>query len=77
MLDSNVVVIPLQRYEELVQTETRVNTLVERISHNDFFSTEDVLWLLDTELSVELAQGMLEQRKKEQKVWSTKLLSKE
>lgn len=60
MSDSSVVVIPLQRYDELLKAETRINVIVERLTHNEFLSNEDILWLLDTELSVELAQELHE-----------------
>lgn len=69
MLDSNVVVIPLQRYEELIQKETRLNVVVERLMHCDFFGKEDILWVLDTELSVELAYELHEKSKKEREEW--------
>lgn len=68
-MNSNVVVIPLDRYEELIRTEARVNVVVERIAHNDFFSVEDILWILDTDLSIGLAQNMYEQRQKEREKW--------
>lgn len=64
MLNASVVVIPLERYEELIRTETRVDTVVERIMHGGFVNKEDILWMLNTELSVELA---LEIREKTQK----------
>lgn len=58
MSNSSVVVIPLERYEELVKTETRVNVVVERIIHGKSLNKEDILWILDTDLSVELADAM-------------------
>lgn len=72
MLDSSVVVIPLQRYDELLKAETRINVVVERISHNKFLENEDILWLLDTDLSVELAQELHEKAEKERAEWKKK-----
>lgn len=55
MLDTSVVIIPLERYNELLRTETRVNVLVERMYQKDYMPKEDILEFLGTELSVELA----------------------
>lgn len=65
MLDTSVVVIPLERYNELLQKETRVNVLAERLWHNDFLSREDILWILDTELSVSVAEELRKQSEME------------
>lgn len=54
-LDTSVVVIPLRRYEELLDLETRVNVVVERVTHDKYFEKEDVLWVLGTDLAVDLA----------------------
>lgn len=75
MPDSNVVVIPLKRYEELVRTETRVSVLVERLIHSDSISQEDILWILYTELSVEHAQYLHEKSEKEREEWERKYQS--
>lgn len=56
--NSNLILVPLQRYENLIVLETRVNAIVERIMHDESFDKEDMLWLLDTEVSVELAYEM-------------------
>lgn len=69
MSDSSVVVIPLQRYDELLKAETRINVIVERLTHDKFLNNEDILWLLDTELSVELAQELHEKAEKERAEW--------
>lgn len=55
-LKDRIVLIPLSRYDELIRTETRVNVLVERLWHQPYMSKEDILFILDTELSVELAE---------------------
>lgn len=77
MLEPNVVVIPLTRYEELIRKETRINVIVERIMHSDFFNKEDMLWLLDTELSIDLAQELHKKEKKEREKWLTRTLGEE
>lgn len=63
MKANNVVVIPLQRYNELLDIETRVDVVVERICHESFLSSEDVLWMLGTELAIDKAMEMQKCRK--------------
>lgn len=63
ILDSSVVVIPLKRYEELLDIESRVNVAVERVYHEKYISIESLLWILGTELAIETA---IELRKKSQ-----------
>lgn len=55
MENTSVIVIPLSRYEELLDLETRVNVIVERINHNQAIDIESLLWVLGTELSVDIA----------------------
>lgn len=77
MLEPNVVAIPLTRYEELIRKETRINVIVERIMHSDFFNKEDMLWLLDTELSIEFAQELHKKEEKERGEWLARTLGEE
>lgn len=51
----DTVCISLDRYEELLDIETRVNVAVERIQHEKYLNNEAVLWILGTELAVETA----------------------
>lgn len=51
-----MVSIPMVRYEQLLDIETRVDVVVERISHDKFLKTEDILWILGTDLSCDLAE---------------------
>ena len=44
----------------LLDLKTRVDVLIERIAHNDFFRTEDVLRILGTDEAVELADKLRE-----------------
>lgn len=66
MLDTStsIVVIPLDRYEELIRLETRVNVVVERMYHGGSANREEILSILGTELSVELAEDIREKNKK-------------
>lgn len=77
MASGNMVVIPLERYEDLLETEIRVKVVVERLMHDGVLSEEDILWILNTELSVELAQELYEKRKKEREICLAKLLEEE
>ena len=56
MTDKNEVVITQARYEELLDIETRVNVVVERLYHDTYLSEEDILWILGTDLAVTKAQ---------------------
>lgn len=69
MMDSSVVVIPMQTYNELMEAKIRADIITERLMHSDFFSKEDMLYLLGTELSVELAQVMHDNAEKEREEW--------
>lgn len=55
MSGAEIVIIPLEKYTELIRTKERVDVLVERLWHDDALSREDILWILGTDLSVELA----------------------
>ncbi len=56
MPDKNDVFINQSRYEELLDIETRVNVVVERLYHDSYLSEEDILWILGTDLAVTKAQ---------------------
>lgn len=71
-MNSNVVVIPLQRYNELLDIETRVDIVVERILHEEHISTETLLWILGTELAIETAMEIREKKEKERKEYLEK-----
>lgn len=77
MASGNMVVIPLERYEDLLETEIRVKVAVERLVHSDCFDREEVLWILDTEVSAELAQELYEERQKKREIYLEKLLKEE
>lgn len=62
MSNVDVVVIPCDRFEQLIRLETRVNLIVERLYHGNTFDTEDLLWMFDTDLSAEIAQEMRDKK---------------
>ena len=47
--------------------KTRVDVLIERIAHNDFFRTEDVLRILGTDEAVKLADKLREKEEERMK----------
>ena len=75
--NAGMVMIPITRFEELIRTETRVNVLVERIQHNTYMRNEDILFLLDTDLSVELALDILDKNEKQRQEWAKTVQEKE
>ena len=52
------VTITQQRYEQLLDVETRVDVVVERILHKEFMTLQDILWILGTELAIETAHEL-------------------
>lgn len=53
---SDLIKVPRNRYEQLLDIESRVDVVVERISHDKFLKTEDILWILGTDLACDLAE---------------------
>lgn len=76
-MEKTYLMVPLDRYEKLISLETRVNVVVERLMHDRVLNDEDILWILDTELSVELAQELYEKREKEREICLKRLLEEE
>lgn len=71
MENMNTVTIPLERYEELLDAETRLNTAVSYLVNDNFAKTETLLWILGTELACQKAQELHdedEKRRKEREV---------
>lgn len=66
------VTISQGRYEELLDTETRVNVAVERIGHDQLISMEDVLYILGTKEAVEIAEKMREEAKRRHEEYERK-----
>ena len=59
-----MVTIPLEKYEQLVKTSTRVDAVVELLMEERYTSPEVLLLLLGTELSVTLSEEMKESRER-------------
>ena len=65
MDEQATVTLTLERFMQLMELETRVNILVERIEHDEYMNVEDLLWALGTENAVEIAQKMRDEKEKE------------
>ena len=59
-VENNTVLISIAELAGLLDLKTRVGVLIERIAHDDFFRTEDVLRILGTDEAVELADKLRE-----------------
>ena len=59
-VENNTVLISMDEFAWLLGLKTRVDVLIERIAHDDFFRTEDVLRILGTDEAVELADKLRE-----------------
>lgn len=59
-IENNTVLISMDELAWLLDLKTRVDVLIERIAHDDFFRTEDVLRILGTDEAVELADKLRE-----------------
>lgn len=56
--------IPLERYEELITLEARVNVAVGYIANNTYPKMEDILLTLGTELACETAMELRAEEKR-------------
>ena len=59
-VENNTVLISMAELAWLLGLKTRVDVLIERIAHDDFFRTEDVLRILGTDEAVKLADKLRE-----------------
>ena len=59
-VENNAVLISMDELAGLLDLKTRVDVLIERVAHDDFFRTEDVLRILGTDEAVELADKLRE-----------------
>lgn len=75
MENTNTVVIATRRYEELLDLETRVNVAVEKIVRCNYISTEDLLFILGTELAITKAEELREETKKYEEEMGSRELS--
>ena len=66
-VENNTVLISMDELAGLLDLKTRVDVLVERIAHDDFFRTEDVLRILGTDEAVKLADKLREKEEERMK----------
>ena len=59
-VENNTVLISTDEFAWLLGLKTRVDVLIERIAHDDFFRTEDMLRIIGTDEAVELADKLRE-----------------
>lgn len=55
MNENDNVVIPRDRYDELLDIETRVDVVVDMIARNDYVSMSNVLRILGSEYAIDAA----------------------
>ena len=66
-MENNAVLISIAELAGLLDLKTRVDVLIERIAHDDFFRTEDVLRILGTDEAVKLADKLREKEEERMK----------
>ena len=66
-VENNTVLISMAELALLLNLKTRVDVLIERIAHDDFFRTEDVLRILGTDEAVKLADKLREKEEERMK----------
>ena len=66
-VENNSVLISMDELAWLLDLKTRVDVLIERIAHDDFFRTEDVLRILGTDEAVKLADKLREKEEERMK----------
>lgn len=59
------VTITQHRYEQLLDIETRVDVVVERITREKYVGMEEILRTLGTELALQGAWEMMEEERKQ------------
>ena len=66
-VENNTVLISMDEFAWLLGLKTRVDVLIERIAHDDFFRTEDVLRILGTDEAVKLEDKLREKEEERMK----------
>ena len=66
-VENNTVLISMDELAGLLDLKTRVDVLIERIAHDDFFRTEDVLRIIGTAEAVKLADKLREKEEERMK----------
>lgn len=60
----------MERYQELLEAETRVNVAVERIINQSFISNEDILRILGTKDALREAERLKEKSERIDREWN-------
>lgn len=58
MVEEKAIKIPLQRYEELIQLEARVDSAVGMIRSDEFVNMETILRIIGTGTAIDLAEEL-------------------
>ena len=66
-VENNTVLISMDELAGLLDLKTRVDVLIERVAHDDFFRTEDVLRILGTDEAAKLADKLREKEEERMK----------
>ncbi len=67
-MDNYNVKIPVIRFEELLDNETRLNILTEKLIRNEYIDTEEALRIIGSEVAIKKADELKaeDDRKKEE-----------
>lgn len=57
-----VVSIPVERYDELVKLESKIDVLLDRVEHDEYLRTDDMLRIIGTEKSLKIADAIESER---------------
>lgn len=71
------ITISQNRYEQLLDIETRVDVAVERMTNDEYCNIEDVLRILGTELALQRADEIQEEERKRHEEYLESLKAEE
>lgn len=71
------ITISQNRYEQLLDIETRVDVAVERMANDEYCKIEDVLRILGTKLALQRADEMREEERKQHEEYLESLKAEE
>ena len=57
-MDNYNVKIPVSRFEELLNKETRLNILTEKLIRNEYIDTEEALRIIGSEVAIKKADEL-------------------
>lgn len=63
------ITISIDRYDQLLDIETRANVLVERIIDNNYLSTSDILGIIGTPAALKEAKALNDKEKSERETY--------